>query len=258
MPITEIDIQLIEKHLDKSLSESEQAVFSQRLADADFVTELALYQKSIYAIHAAGDKKLKSMLILEESMLQAPPQYSNVFIPDDSPRLIKQMWWAMAAAFLIIVGVGYVFLTRSNEIKQGNKDRLFAANFQAYHSKADEPDRGENDVRNEERDTAYILYDAKNYRGALTYFEKVKSPSSYMQFLQANAYLALNEIDKAIPILKKISQDTSAKKQQAAEWYLALALSETQPEEAKRLFERIKSTAGHGYQNDAIDILKKQ
>ena len=66
MPISEIDRQLIEKHLDKSLSETEQTVFHQRLEDADFAAEVQLYQKSVHAIHAFGDSKLKMMLQLEE------------------------------------------------------------------------------------------------------------------------------------------------------------------------------------------------
>lgn len=254
MPITEIDRQLIEKHLDKSLSEPEQAAFDERLADADFATELALYQKSIFAIHAAGDINLKAMLQLEESMLQAPPQYPSNFVPKIPTKIIKQYGWAMAASFLIAVSVGYWFFTTTNDIKQQGKDRIFADNFKPYIDKKYATTRSEGVAA--EIDSAFSLYFRKDYLRALTYFEKINSPLTDIQFTQANAYLATHQLDKAIPILEKISQDTSAQKQQAAEWYLALALSETQLEKAKRLFEKIKSTANHSYQQDAIVILK--
>lgn len=257
MPITEIDGQLIEKHLDKSLSESEQAQFRQRLDDTDFVAELALYQKSVYAIQAAGDKKLKSLLMLEEVALNAPPQYDNaLFIPDNSRRLVKQLWWAMAAAFLILILVGYWFFNATNDFKKGNKEKIFAAHFEHFVNKDNINFRTKGEVESD-LDKAFLYYDNKDYKKALMYFEKTASAEYDAPFYQAIAYLATQELDKAILILEKISQNTASNKQKQAEWYLALALSETQPEKATRLFEKIKSDTLNRYQKEATAVLKQ-
>jgi hypothetical protein len=245
MPITEIDIQLIEKHLDKSLSNTEQAAFEERLADADFVSELALYKKSVHAIYASGDAKLKALLQLEEDKL-ATPQYVKALKPSSSTKSVKMVWWSLAATFLV---GAFTFLFVLN--RQPKHEKVFANHFKAYGD--DQARRGGQDVQTD-IDQAFLLYNQKKYAQSLVYFEKLRVPQYHSDFYQANAYLATNQIDKAIPLLEKISQGPTSEKQPIAEWYLALALLKTQPEKAMPLFEKMKSNPNHTFQREATAV----
>ncbi len=251
MPITETDIQLIEKHLEKTLSNTEQTAFDERLVDSDFVDELQLYQKSIFAIQAAGDKKLKTLLQLEEVASNAPPQYQNeLFIFKIPSKWMKWQWMALAATFLI-GAVTLLFVL--NQPKT-----ILATYFEHYNIKAYDGTRGDDSEGVEtDLDRAYSAYTQKHYDKALAYFGKVTTLDSNALFIQSIAYLATHQIDKAIPILEKISQNTNAKQRQEAEWYLALALSEAQPEKAISLFEKIKSDTHNLHQKKAAAILNQ-
>jgi hypothetical protein len=102
---------------------------------------------------------------------------------------------------------------------------------------------------------AFSLYDNGKYQEALTYFEQLthNDEQPNLLFFQANAYLATQQIEKAIPLLEKISQNNS-EWQQKGEWYLALALSEIKKERAVSLFDKIKNTPNHPYQKQAQSL----
>lgn len=262
MLISEIDRQLIEKHLDKMLSESEQAVFNQRLEDPDFAHEVKQYEQAVKAVNAFGDTQLKAILQEEEakSVEQAPemtPQYSPDFAPKIPRKRQIGYWIALAASFLIVITVGYWLLNQNMPRTIKEKDRIFASHFKPYKN-YEKPNVRE-EVAKTDLEKAFSLYDNGDYKQALTYFEKIATPqyldNSALLF-EANAYLATNQTEKALPILEKLSKDTTFKGQQPAEWYLALALSKTQPDKATLLFEKIKGNANHPYQKQAEAILK--
>ena len=57
LKISDNDRILIEKHLDHALSPEEQTTFNQRLEDPNFAAEVGLYEQSVKAVFAFGDRK---------------------------------------------------------------------------------------------------------------------------------------------------------------------------------------------------------
>ena len=259
--INEADTLLIEKYLDKNLTEEEQSIFNQRLSDATFANEVRLYEKAVQAVYAFGDSRLKAVLQAEEAKLQAD---TPVRTPQYSLPVVRPNWqkWAMAASFLLVASVAaWLWLPIVTEVEDNKPTAtksIFAANFKPYPNYAQPVVRGaglKNDI-----DKAYALYEKKEFKAALTYFAKIDPPLNEDLFLEANAYLVIQQTEKAIPLLEKVSTSETANPdlQQNAQWYLALALSETQPEQAMALFQKMKETPNHSYQSQAAEVLEKQ
>ncbi len=260
--INETDTQLIEKYLGKNLNEEEQSIFNQRLSDPTFANEVQLYEKAVQAVYALGDSRLKAVLQAEEAKLQADNAQQGT--PQYPLTVARPNWqkWAMAASFLLMVSAAAWLWQSVGEKVEDNKPTapksIFAANFKPYPNYAQPVVRGagpKNDI-----DKAYALYERKDFKAALTYFAKIDPPLNEDLFLEANAYLVIQQTEKAIPLLEKVSTSETANPdlQQNAQWYLALALSETQPEQAIALFQKMKETPNHSYQTQAAEVLEKQ
>jgi tetratricopeptide (TPR) repeat protein len=254
MAITKIDQQLIEKYLDKRLSDIEQLTFNQRLSDTEFLHEVKLYEQAVKGVYASGDNKLKGILQEEEAKLREPPQF-------EKPKLrISFLRWAVAASFLLLVSIGTWYLLE--KIKEPKE--VYATYFKPYQNLSKptlRDDSFKNDIQK-----AFALYDNGDYKAAINYFEKISSSVQlsndlvllqYVTFIQANAYLSNQQIEKAIPLLERVSQDTQSKWHQHGEWYLALALSKNQTDKATFLFSKIKNEEGHPYQKSAIEVLTR-
>jgi tetratricopeptide (TPR) repeat protein len=254
--LTEIDQLLIEKYLDNTLTDSELTTFNQRLTDAAFAAEVARYQKAIKAIHAFGDHKLKALLQEEEAKLtESTPKATSKIVEIGTPQY-SRLKWAIAASLLVAASVTTLYFTQNKNIKT---ESIYAAKFKPYRN-YEKPTVRDNGYK-DDAEKAFALYDNGNYKEALIYFEKINAAAStggtpsYNLFLQANAYLATQQLGKAIPILTELSASTDSEWQQKGEWFLALALSETDKSKAQILFEKIKNTPNHVFQKQAAEVL---
>ena len=263
MSLTEIDQLLIEKKLDNALTDTETITFNQRLADADFADALRRQERAVQAVKAFGHERLKAMLMEEEEKLQAEttiieeneaPQYN---LPK-TPKMVslRPVWQrlAMAASILLVVSVAIWYFFQDKKTEQPTQKTIYASYFKVYRNIDAPTVRGATSKNNIEK--ALAFYDNEEFDTALVYFEKIKTPEyDYDALLQANAYLATNQTEKALPILEKLSQDTTSKEAKPAEWYLALALAKTNEQAATTVFDKIKNTTGHPYQKKAAEIL---
>lgn len=249
MSLSKIDQILIEKYLDKSLTDAENIIFTQRLEDADFAAEVDLYQQSVKAVYAFGDLQLKAILMKEEAKLSTsvPPQYK----PMKTVSIVRR--WALAATVLLLVSVGVWFLNKKTIQKEALTDVLFEQNFKPYPNFNDPNVRDKTSIKTD-REKAYTLYDNGDYKQALTYFQKITRSQYKDQFYEANAYLATHQADKAAPLLEQLSQNASFEWQKQAEWYCALSLLATKPEQAKRLLEKIKADNQHPFYKNVVQI----
>jgi tetratricopeptide (TPR) repeat protein len=159
--------------------------------------------------------------------------------------------WAVAATLLLgSLGAILYFIQQKATVK---KESIYASKFRPYVNYS-HPTVREN-VQKNDVEKAFSLYDNGNYEASLVYFEKIETPQYDAQFFQANAYLATDQVEKALPILLQLSQLKDSEWQPKAEWYLALALSEKEADRAKLLLEKIKSTANHPFQKQAEAVL---
>jgi tetratricopeptide (TPR) repeat protein len=260
--LTEIDQLLIEKYLDKTLTDSELTTFNHRLTDADFATEVKHYERAVRAIHASGDSKLKGLLQEEEAKIQAEKSVKTFdtqakFVSKRPPRakatsmVSLTQRWAVAATLILGIGGATMYIIRKGEAEK--TESIYASKFRPYRNYA-QPTVRENAQKND-IEKAFSLYDNGAYTEALTFFEKIKNAPLDVQFFQANAYLAINQKEKAEAILKQLTENNASEWQQKAEWFLALSLSETDKSKANMLFEKIKNTPEHPYQEQAANVL---
>jgi tetratricopeptide (TPR) repeat protein len=260
--LTEIDQLLIEKYLDKTLTDSELTTFNQRLTDAEFAAEVKRFERAVSAVHAFGDDKLKALLREEEAILQtekvvktmdAQPKFVSKRPPRaKAPSMVSlTQRWAVAATLILGIGGATMYIIRKGEAEK--TESIYAAKFRPYRNYA-QPTVRENAQKND-IEKAFSLYDNGAYTEALTFFEKIKDAPLDVQFFQANAYLAINQKEKAEVILTQLSANSPSEWQQKAEWYLALSLSETDKTKANALFQKIKNTPEHPYQKQAADVL---
>jgi tetratricopeptide (TPR) repeat protein len=167
--------------------------------------------------------------------------------------------WALAAGLLMLVSAATWYFLINETPKT---DSIYASNFRPY------PNYGHpivrEDVHKNDLDKAFAFYENGNYKEAITYFEKTNTPLKTGDtpqynalFYQANAYLAINETEKAVKIFEQINATNDPDWQPKAEWYLALALSKTQKDKAKLLFEKIKNTPNHQFQKQAAAVLAR-
>jgi tetratricopeptide (TPR) repeat protein len=262
--LTEIDQLLIEKYLDKTLTDSELTTFNQNMEDASFAAEVQRYERAVTAIHAFGDDNLKALLQEEEAKLQGEKEIKKLepqakFVSKRPPKAkapnvasLAQRW-AIAATLLLGIGGATLYFIRQKET--GNSVSVYASKFKPYPNYAQPTVR--EDAQKNDIEKAFSFYEQGDYQSALVYFEKIRTPQYDAQFFQANAYLATNQREKAVVILTKLSDNSPPEWQQKAEWYLALSLSETDKTKANVLFEKIKNTPDHPYQKQAADVLNK-
>ena len=254
--ITDTDRILIEKHLDHALSPEEQTTFNQRLEDPNFAAEVRLYEQSVKAVFAFGDDNLKAMLMEEEAKLttKGTPQYKT----GKSTKTVSLVSrWAMAATVLLAVSAGIWYFNKTKDVEKPSADIVFEQNFVPYKS-FENPTVRDNTTKSD-REKAYALYNNGDYKEALVLFEKMIGPPQYKdQFLMANAYLATQQAENAVPLLKQLSLNPVFEQQKQAEWLLALSLLKTNPDEAKQLLEKIKTDTTHPFQQKAMQILVLQ
>lgn len=261
LQLTEIDQLLIEKKLDNTLTETEKMTFNQRLADPNFASELKRYKQAVQAVYAFGDDNLKALLQEEEQKLQ---KKKAVMTPQYPTPILRPVWrrWAIAASLLVAIGLTAQVVLH----KIQDKKSVYARYFKPYRTYDEGTNRSPKASKapKDNLENAFTSYANEEYEEALTYFEKIPPPVSAEEtpqydvlFFQANAYLATNQTEKAIPIFEQFSQNSTSKWQQPAEWYLALALSKKQPYKANLLFEKIKNTENHPFQKKAATVLNK-
>ncbi len=268
MPLQEIDQLLIEKYVDKTLTETELITFNQRRSDTEFAAEIRRYEQAITAVHAFGDSQIKAMLQEEEEKLSAQTTAQTVIAPPSraigmqaqyKPLMIPKItrWTAIAASFLVLISVSYWLLKPKKEPIVTEKDKLLAIHFEPYKN-YEMPDVREGTAKSD-IETAFSFYEKGKYTEALTYFEKI-SPPQYLDesglFYKANAYLATQQLEKAIPILEKLSQNANTEWRGKAEWYLVYALSKTQAERSNQILEKIKRDTLHPCHGQAMEIGK--
>jgi hypothetical protein len=269
--LSKIDQSLIEKNFDKTLTDNELTTFNQRLTDATFAAEVQRYEKAVTAVKAFGDKNLKALLQEEEARLQGqtvkiaditPPPASIGTSQYSEPKLrsVGQKWAIAANLLLVVSALAWYFLPKKTDTSFSENKNIYATYFKPYrnYEKPTVRDNTQKDLL----EKAFSLYDNGDFQGSLTYFEQVPSqistkiPPQYSAlFYQANAYLATNQLGKALPILENLAQSPQSEWQLRAEWYWALALSETQPAKAKMVFEKIRNTTNHPYQKQVESVL---
>lgn len=212
--LNDTDIKLIETHLDGLLSTEEETNFTQRcLNDTVFADEVLAYQQVLTAIKAANRTQLKARLQkhAEQQKRESLP------IPLESSKIRRGWIVAFAAAASVLIG-GLLFWYL--QPKSPNYEAAFQMAFQPMPSGGD---RKSTNTQLTLLDSAYLAYDNYNWKTAISLFNALEKPMPKTLFLKANAYLALNDTENALALLKTLKNNTQFVAQQDdVAWLIAL------------------------------------
>ena len=208
---------LIEKYLDGTLSESEQMLFDQALADESFRINLIFQAKLLDEL-----KLQKSQEIIDQIKQKA--ESADLIIKTTSTKRLLPFAFKIAAAFLVLLAVIYFI----NPFDGVNYDKQFEQYMIDYPVNLIERGSGnENDISQIEDQAilkeALKAYTNNDYLTAASKFELINDPNERLLLNQASAYLRLKKADKAINILRPLCSSTAENIADNANWYLALA-----------------------------------
>lgn len=231
---------LIQAYVLNKLGKEEREEFDQLYKnDAAFRKEVEFHQDMAAAFSEIERKRIKTKLQKFEEELKAPKPKS--YTP-----------WLVAASVLIIVGIGLMNLFDTD----GNSDQLYMAYFEPYENVVQPITRGQS-IENL-KTTVFIAYEKQEYTKAAEGFHQLyeSTDETYFLLYEANALMADNQLEKAIPILEKhvAMEDEFVEK---SRWYLALAYLKTEKvSQAEKLLQEIKKRNSYKAK-DASAILQK-
>jgi thioredoxin-like negative regulator of GroEL len=201
------DRQLIERYVDGLLTPEEQAAFTQRCqTDTVFADELAAFQMAVVAVKTANRAQLKAQLTqhVQKNTLKR--------------RTLLRGWIVgLAAAASLLIGW---FFIRGNAQNPSTPEEAFQTAFQAAPSGGIEKSTT---TQLTLLDSAYLAYDNQQWQMALPLFDKINDPKPKTLFLKANAFMALKDVDNALPILKELNSNPQfSERKEEIDWLIAL------------------------------------
>lgn len=223
----------IEKYLDNQLNSSEKEKFEEELLkDTELKEEVRQHRLMIDGIKLHGRKMLLDKTKEWDRELGAIPD--NHFVQSTTNSF---KWYYLAAAISLIIVSVFVIYSRMNE----GFDRVVAAHYEPYNYIPDI--RRSDDSELNDLDEIYQNYELGRYAQVidLINLKDESEMTDMLSFLQANAYQATGETQKAITAFVDLVNSDSIYAT-ASKWYLALCfLSEKQPEKAMPLIMELKS-----------------
>lgn len=249
----------IERHLNNRLSAADREALEKRAAaDPELADELAFQTEMAAAVRHAEYDRLKNLLREDDQLLHA----ENPASAKKTGRVVGSSFgrWAMAAAAMLVLGVGgwWLFLRETPQ-------KLFTDNFVAYENVLAE-ELGGLLVRGKSKpenpiDEAFWNLDEKNYPLAADQFARlvIEKKEPRLTFWQGQALAAAGQKTEAIRLLEPFATDSKSPLYGAAHWYLALAfLNANDLPNAKIWLTKIGADPlADEFKTKAADLLKK-
>ncbi len=204
--------ELIDRYIQGMLTTSEKEDFDSLVAtDADFREEVEII-KNLHLVAGAEDR---------ENLKKTMAHFEAKIADKETPvvALFTYKKFLIAASIALFIGIGiYSLLTPFGS----DTNELYAAHFEPYRNVVTPIVRGENDRDKEV--IAFIAYENKEYTTAANQFARLyeETQKSYFLLYQANALLAADKAQVAIPILEQHLKLNDSFKEKSM-WYLALA-----------------------------------
>jgi hypothetical protein len=213
--------QLLERYFENKLSQEEALLFQNYLeTDASFAEEFA-FQKNVK----------KAITLNERADLKQKLQSFET--PKSAKKWLSK--WSVAASIAVVLGAGYWFMNQSS-----NNIELYEDYYQSYPNVVAPNVRGENseDIKSE----AFYEYDNGNYEKSLVLFSKIydTDKDDYALFYKALSQMELQKTTEAIATFKQFDLGKNNAFTPFVKWYLALAyLKEKQQDKAIPLLKSL-------------------
>jgi len=200
--------ELIYGYFSNSLTPNEEQLVESLLAEnAEFKAQFEFEKDVQRVIRERESEQLKSKLKSFESEIKTRE------LNDE-----KTPWfnWRIAAAVLLFMSAGWFGYEAFFGV---NNLELYASNHETYPNTVYAITRS--DTINSIERQAFVAYESQDYNIAITHFNSIEKPESYISFYKAQTYLELGDIEKAKELFK---ENTAAASPFITEshWYLAL------------------------------------
>ena len=248
---TEEQYDLIERYLDKQMTEEETIAFEQLLEkDADLKEQLELHQQMAATLKGEKIHQLRAVLAETDRNWQSGDKSEEVKIrPINFRRII-----AIAATVLILV-LAYQFIFSGGGSVPS--EQLFADHFQPYQMLLSQRDitEDEKNVLLEKAISAYAKQDFQNASDAFEQLSQSEPENSSYLFYQAIAQLGAQKNVEAIARFEIIMANENHPFKEQARWYMALAyLKKGNADKTKDLLTTIQ--LGQFKYKEAQEVLK--
>lgn len=246
MPLSEKDIELIEKYIHKALSGEEKELFDVKMQEEAFREELAAVRTGQRSLNIVYRKRLKEELIGELKDYRKKQALSPHFSK-------RYLYWAASVSIIVFFCALYFF--RSGDTRAG---AVFAENYRPYQIAI----VGRNGQTEEYDHPAFTKYQSRDYQEAGRLLEQLISEENQfdrqlLQLLLGNCYLNSGNPDKALATFKQVMDSDQLIYEQHGRWYYALTLlKEHKTEQSLKLFQYIAS-ADPLYAEQAEKIIKE-
>ena len=242
---------ILQKYLDKELSESELDRFEQELeASPELMVDLELHKEVDEAIADSEIVDFRAQLTDLREETRRTDSGRRVF------RFTRPWHYAASAALALLVAIGLATVLG----KPLSNPDLFAKYMKPYELVL-------TNRSGETADIQYLMNKAQeqylngNYAKASTLFDEILSIND--QMMEAEFYKGASNMGNELYIdasksFTKVIEHNDNLFVQKSEWYLAgclLAMDET--DRARRQLAMIASSANHYYKDDAAKILKR-
>lgn len=213
---------LINKYFEKSLSEEEQKQFDSLMkTDIDFAQEVAFQKKVKKAITLNERSDLKNKL---QSFETSKPKVKSFKI------------WYVAASIVLLCGIGFYFAQNATSV-------IYDDYFQSYPNIVAPTVRGE--MKEDSKSEAFFEYDNGNYKKSLELFSKIYDSENvdYALFYKGLSLMELEKTKDAIVTFKQFDLSKNNAFTPFVKWYLALSyVKENQKEKAIPLLKSLTET----------------
>jgi hypothetical protein len=227
---------LIQTYFEKSLSAEEQKLFDSLMeSDTDYAKEVAFQKnlKKAISLNERADLKKKLNSFENKKTKVQPPKI-----------------WYVAASILLICGLDFYF-------SQNSPAAIYDEFYQTYPNVVAPTVRGENETNI--KTEAFFEYDNGNYEKSLALFSKIYAAEKvdYALFYKALSQMELQKTTAAIVAFNQFDLSKKNAFTPFIKWYLALAyLKENQNEKALPLLKSLSETE-NPQQEMALKLIKK-
>ena len=220
MKLDKYDIELIEKHIDGTLSNQESKDFLLREQESDEFREAVIFQRELLAMLEARQKsKLKKQLKKEFQQNKKIKSRLLTFVQK------TRTWYGIAASVLLIAASFFIFRDQSI-----NREEIYQQFFEPYPNILKSRSIAKDSI-------GMGFYSLGRYKDAINSLLHVPANDT-INFYLGVCYMSIKDNRSAILYLNKIHEPSIFMAQKR--WYLGLAQMESQLDSAINTLEGVK------------------
>lgn len=244
--ITTRDHALIQKYYLNTISDLEKQELERKLEQSNaFKETFELVGTLSNTLVREEANVLKQLLQKEEE------QYKLQTFPQKNATWSRLYWWFIAIGILL----GILFLWKFLQPKAPVSEVIYAQYFEPYPNTLVLEDRNSSVTNTTQQ--AFIAYEKGKFKEAALLFERLStSNTSDVLFYEAIALLSIQEPKKSITKLQTVLNNPDSRYSEQAKWYLALAfIANNEQEQAIPLLKAIQKSTSSYKQREAEKIL---